>query len=182
MKLLLDSCVWGGAAPELRSNGHDVLWSDEWDTDPGDEEIMAIAHREGRILVTLDKDFGELAIVMGLQHCGLLRIAGFAARQPVLSSTSCQHTAPNCKLGPSSPRFQAACGSVRRTRVQSPAITVEVDREHRRWWTSKRAAKWFTVPRKPVSICADRESERDEHRAEDQRTGKPRLIGVGTGY
>ncbi len=81
MKLLLDTCVWGGAAPELRSNGHDVVWSGEWETDPGDEEILAIAHSEGRILVTLDKDFGELAIVMGLRHSGLLRIAGFAARQ-----------------------------------------------------------------------------------------------------
>jgi predicted nuclease of predicted toxin-antitoxin system len=33
------------------------------------------------MLVTLDKDFGGLAIAMGLRHCGLLRIAGFAARK-----------------------------------------------------------------------------------------------------
>jgi predicted nuclease of predicted toxin-antitoxin system len=81
LKLLLDSCVWGGAAPELRSNGHDVVWSGEWDQDPGDDEILTIAWSQGRILVTLDKDFGELAIVMGRQHCGLVRIAGFSARQ-----------------------------------------------------------------------------------------------------
>ena len=81
MKLLLDSCVWGGAAAELRSNGHEVTWSGERDNDPGDEEILAVARSEGRILVTLDKDFGALAIGMGQQHCGLLRIAGFAARQ-----------------------------------------------------------------------------------------------------
>jgi predicted nuclease of predicted toxin-antitoxin system len=28
----------------------------------------------------LDKDFGELAIVRGFPHCGLLRIANFMAR------------------------------------------------------------------------------------------------------
>ena len=29
--------------------------------DPGDSEILATAHQQGRVLVTLDKDFGELA-------------------------------------------------------------------------------------------------------------------------
>jgi hypothetical protein len=27
MKLLLDTCIWGGAADELRMRGHDVGWS-----------------------------------------------------------------------------------------------------------------------------------------------------------
>jgi predicted nuclease of predicted toxin-antitoxin system len=35
----------------------------DWAKDPGDEEILTQAHREGRVLVTLDKDFGELAVV-----------------------------------------------------------------------------------------------------------------------
>jgi predicted nuclease of predicted toxin-antitoxin system len=81
VKLLLDTCVWGGAAEPLRLSGHDVVWSGDWDEDPGDEEILSLAHAEGRILVTLDKDFGELAIVRGSQHCGILRVAGFAAHQ-----------------------------------------------------------------------------------------------------
>jgi len=81
VKLLLDTCVWGGAAEALRSSGHDVVWSGDWDEDPGDEEILARARAAGRVLVTLDKDFGELAIVRGLQHNGILRVAGFAARQ-----------------------------------------------------------------------------------------------------
>ncbi|MFW6147662.1 MAG: DUF5615 family PIN-like protein [Thermodesulfobacteriota bacterium] len=33
-----------------------------WPEDPGDEEILARAHNKECILVTLDKDFGELAI------------------------------------------------------------------------------------------------------------------------
>jgi predicted nuclease of predicted toxin-antitoxin system len=61
VKLLLDTCVWGGAVAQLKAAEHDVVWAGDWPTDPGDDEILAQAHQEGRILVTLDKDFGELA-------------------------------------------------------------------------------------------------------------------------
>ena len=79
MKLLLDSCVWGGAVAELAVHGHDVDWSGNWPRDPGDTEILSRAHDEGRVLVTLDKDFGELAIAQGLPHAGIIRLVGFAA-------------------------------------------------------------------------------------------------------
>src|SRR5688572_31568341 len=52
---------------------HDVVWCGEWSEDPGDDEILAFAHREGRILVTLDKDFGELAVVHRQPHSGIVR-------------------------------------------------------------------------------------------------------------
>lgn len=55
MKILLDTCVWGGAVEVLRSAGHEVVWAGHWDEDPGDMEILSRAHYEGRILVTLDK-------------------------------------------------------------------------------------------------------------------------------
>ena len=81
MKLLLDSCVWGKAAGELRASGHDVVWAGDWPEDPGDEAILAHAHADARILVTLDKDFGELAIVHGHPHHGIIRLVNFSARQ-----------------------------------------------------------------------------------------------------
>lgn len=81
MKILLDSCVWCKAADALRAAGHDVDWSGNWPQDPGDDAILARAHSEERILVTLDKDFGELAIVHGHPHHGILRLVGFSARQ-----------------------------------------------------------------------------------------------------
>ncbi len=81
MKVLLDTCVWGGARQDLEAAGHDVIWSGDWPSDPGDEEILAQAHSEGRILVTLDKDFGELAVVYGQPHSGILRLVNLAARQ-----------------------------------------------------------------------------------------------------
>lgn len=81
MKLLLDTCVWGGACKELEAARHDVIWTGDWSEDPGDDEILAHAHREGRILVTLDKDFGELAIIRAAPHRGILRLVNIAVRQ-----------------------------------------------------------------------------------------------------
>lgn len=77
--ILLDSCVWGGALPTLSDLGHDVIWSGSWAKDPGDVAILAAALSEQRILVTLDKDFGELAILKGFPHSGIIRLTGFRA-------------------------------------------------------------------------------------------------------
>ncbi len=79
--ILLDSCVWGGTLPVLSEFGHAVIWSGSWDKDPGDIAILAAAHSEQRILVTLDKNFGELAILKGLPHSGIVRLTGFRAAQ-----------------------------------------------------------------------------------------------------
>jgi predicted nuclease of predicted toxin-antitoxin system len=81
MKVLLDSCVWGKATAELIAAGHDAVWVGDWPEDPGDEQILAVARADARIVVTLDKDFGELAVARGLSHCGILRLVNIAARQ-----------------------------------------------------------------------------------------------------
>ncbi len=81
MKVLLDSCVWGGALAEIESAGHDTAWVGTWKTDPGDREILAKAFNEKRIVVTLDKDFGELAIVFEKPHSGIVRLVDIPARQ-----------------------------------------------------------------------------------------------------
>lgn len=81
MKLLLDTCVWGGVRAELVAVGYDVIWTGDWVEDPGDEEILAAAYSQGRILVTLDKDFGELAIVLRTPHCGILRLVNLTTKQ-----------------------------------------------------------------------------------------------------
>ncbi len=81
MKILLDTCVYGGVRKTLRDAEYDVTWSGDWLKDPGDEEILAIAYREGRTLVTLDKDFGELAIVFKKAHCGIVRLVNLSSQQ-----------------------------------------------------------------------------------------------------
>ena len=88
MKLLLDACVWGGAIEELKSAGHDVVWAGQWPEDPGDDEILDRANRESRILVTLDKDFGELAIVRERPHSGIIRLVNLSAKQ---QASACLH-------------------------------------------------------------------------------------------
>lgn len=74
MRLLLDNCISRRVADALREEGHDVSAVAEWEIDPGDDALMARAFRERRVLVTLDTDFGELAIVRKLPHAGILRI------------------------------------------------------------------------------------------------------------
>ena len=81
MKLLLDTCTWSCARALLEKAGHDVIWAGDWPKDPGDDDILARAEQEGRVLVTLDKDFGELAIVHGMPHRGIIRLVNFSVRQ-----------------------------------------------------------------------------------------------------
>lgn len=65
----------------LREAGHDVEWTGDWESDPGDQEILRYANGQGRVLITLDKDFGERAIVFGEPHSGIVRLVGIAARK-----------------------------------------------------------------------------------------------------
>jgi predicted nuclease of predicted toxin-antitoxin system len=81
MKILLDSCVWYGVKNSLINAGYDTIWAGDWEKDPGDEEILALAYRENRILITLDKDFGEMAIVRGVPHSGILRLVNLTTTQ-----------------------------------------------------------------------------------------------------
>jgi predicted nuclease of predicted toxin-antitoxin system len=83
MKVLLDSCVWGGVRDALIAAGHDALWTGDWAEDPGDDEILAYAYREARALVTLDKDFGRLLFFQGRPHAGIVRLVSLSTRQQV---------------------------------------------------------------------------------------------------
>jgi predicted nuclease of predicted toxin-antitoxin system len=68
--MLLDSCVSGVVRDALIEDGHDVEWAGDWPGDPGDEEL----------LVTLDKDFGELAVVRGAPHAGIIRLVDLSLK------------------------------------------------------------------------------------------------------
>ncbi|MEM9856959.1 MAG: DUF5615 family PIN-like protein [Bacteroidota bacterium] len=82
MKVVLDSCIWAGTINVLRGAGYDTIWvGNYFKNDPGDNEILQYAYENDRTLITLDKDFGELAIVKGAPHKGIIRIVNFAARE-----------------------------------------------------------------------------------------------------
>jgi len=80
VRLILDTCISGGIADQLRQEGHDVIWTGDWLQDPGDDEILDYAFRENRILITLDKDFGTLAILHNRPHSGMLRLVNWATQ------------------------------------------------------------------------------------------------------
>jgi predicted nuclease of predicted toxin-antitoxin system len=77
LKLLLDSCIWPGAKAALELAGHEVEWVGDWAADPGDDKVLAHAARSGQVVVTLDKDFGELAVVFDAAHAGIVRLVDF---------------------------------------------------------------------------------------------------------
>ena len=56
----------GDAVAALREQGHEVLWARTDMAGSSDTEILARAQAEQRIVVTFDKDFGELAFRSGL--------------------------------------------------------------------------------------------------------------------
>ncbi|MFQ6016365.1 MAG: DUF5615 family PIN-like protein [Anaerolineae bacterium] len=60
MKFLADECCDAGLVDALRSDGHEVLYAVETLRGATDDEILTRALAEDRILLTDDKDFGEL--------------------------------------------------------------------------------------------------------------------------
>ena len=61
MRFLADENFPGEAAVVLRATGHDVSWIGSVAPGSSDKEVLALAASEHRILLTFDKDFGELA-------------------------------------------------------------------------------------------------------------------------
>jgi len=49
------------AVDALRQRGHDVVWIRTDAPGSSDEQVLARAQTENRVLITFDKDFGELA-------------------------------------------------------------------------------------------------------------------------
>ena len=81
MRLLLDACIGRRTLAALLASGHDVVWVGEWPEDPGDGTILESAHADGRVLVTLDKDFGELAVRYQQPHAGIVRLVNWSPEE-----------------------------------------------------------------------------------------------------
>ena len=72
MRFLVDECAGPAAASWLRGLGHDVY--SIFDESPGldDGSIIAQASAENRILITADKDFGDIVYRDQSSHCGVV--------------------------------------------------------------------------------------------------------------
>ncbi len=72
MQFIIDESTGAAVVEYLRSEGHDVLAVAETMPQASDRDVLSRAVSEGRILVTNDKDFGELVFRSGLAHLGVL--------------------------------------------------------------------------------------------------------------
>jgi len=73
MRFLANENFPGEAVAALSSSGHDVVWVRTAAPGTNDRDVLAWAEREVRILLTFDKDFGELAWRYGLPaSCGIV--------------------------------------------------------------------------------------------------------------
>jgi predicted nuclease of predicted toxin-antitoxin system len=61
MRFLADENFPRAAVAALSSAGHDIAWVRVVAPGAADADVLALAAREERILLTFDKDFGELA-------------------------------------------------------------------------------------------------------------------------
>lgn len=78
MNLLADEGVDRAIVARLRQDGHDVVSIAELSPSITDEEVLQQANDLGSLLMTGDKDFGELVFRQGRVHAGiiLLRLSG----------------------------------------------------------------------------------------------------------
>ena len=80
MNLVADEGVDRPVVERLRQDGHDVVYVVALSPGVADEEVLQQANARSAVLLTADKDFGELVFRQRLVHSGvvLLRLAGLA--------------------------------------------------------------------------------------------------------
>lgn len=73
MRLCANENLSETAVAELRLAGHDVAWIRELAPGLADTGVLELARTENRLLLTFDKDFGELVYRLGADaSCGVV--------------------------------------------------------------------------------------------------------------
>lgn len=83
MQLFADENIAAQIVHQLRELGHDVLYPPETQLHADDDVWLEKARREERILITVDKDFGELV---------------FRKKWPPPGLSSCDYTGSHCLI------------------------------------------------------------------------------------
>jgi predicted nuclease of predicted toxin-antitoxin system len=84
VKFLLDVCASSRALTSfLIGHGHDVLSAYDINASASDEKILELAINDDRILVTEDKDFGEIAFAFHRRHGPIVRFVELAIDEQV---------------------------------------------------------------------------------------------------
>ena len=91
MNIVADESVDSGIVERLRQAGHEVRYVAEMEPGLPDDAVLDLATREGAVLLTADKDFGEMVFRLRRFSRGivLLRLAGLsAARKADIAATA----------------------------------------------------------------------------------------------
>jgi predicted nuclease of predicted toxin-antitoxin system len=92
-----DECVLESIIDRLRADGHTVHSIRETSGGATDPDVLTIAVNHQAVLLTQDKDFGELVYRLKQAHCGivLIRLAGVALadRAEVVANVVANHAA-----------------------------------------------------------------------------------------
>jgi predicted nuclease of predicted toxin-antitoxin system len=72
LKFLIDVGVGKKVELFLKEQGHDIKTVRTIDPQMPDEEIIRLASSEDRMIITMDKDFGELVYHSKMNHRGVL--------------------------------------------------------------------------------------------------------------
>ena len=84
MRFLLDACAASRRLRDaLSALGHDVRSARGELARASDEALLALAYEEGRVLVTEDKDFGELVFLRRLPHPCIVRLVELRVTEQV---------------------------------------------------------------------------------------------------
>ena len=80
MILLADESVDRPIVERLRADNHSVIYVAELDPGANDDVVLERANQGGMLLITADRDFGELVFRLGRIHAGvvLVRLAGLS--------------------------------------------------------------------------------------------------------
>jgi predicted nuclease of predicted toxin-antitoxin system len=74
-----DESVEGDIVARLRSEGHDVACVPETSAGIRDDEVLARANAEGRVLLMEDKDFGDLVFFYGNRSSDIILLRAHEA-------------------------------------------------------------------------------------------------------
>lgn len=80
MKFLVDECVGPTVARWLQQQGYDVISIYDDYAGINDTDVLNKALQQGCILITSDKDFGEIVFKNNREHAGILLLRLFDER------------------------------------------------------------------------------------------------------
>lgn len=85
MDLIADESLTGDIVQALRKQGHNVFYIAESHSGIADEEVLSKALERNEVLLTEDKDFGDLVHARASEHAGvvLFRLDGLPLHEKV---------------------------------------------------------------------------------------------------